>query len=658
LGLNLPDGMTPFYRFIAFFWLLSPVVAWADQPVIPVSSGNHTIVLDHDLWFVQDTARNLTIDQVLRPEIAATFQPNSSPIPNFGYTSGSQHAHPVWLRFRLKNTSNQVQALFCEIDFWAFDDLQLFITDGQKTLYNSPVYGWKTPVGQKFIYHRNYWFPFTLPAGMEVTCYVRALKSRGVQVVPITIRPQGVLDTFILQDYAFWGGIFAVFLFVTVISFFFYLTTFDRIYAKYILCVIGLAGYFFINDGFLYQFFFDSQFRMPNRNIYFVFPLLLFFFQLLFVRSFLSLEKTPSRLWHRVATVALVGGIFCLTSLLAEWVLFVSPVVELILMRVFIIFYWLPMPLIWAFIIINLIRRYRVPEAWLYLVAVSPFYTLNFLIILCNFRVLPTYAFLESYENYALAALFEVVVLTFGLAYRYKLIRDNNEQLSEERTQQQRLALEAHVQGLQVKNESLQEKERIARDLHDNVGAQLSFIVNSLQQVGRQAEKQAVANTHQLSLQLRSVVDYTREAIKMLRDTIWAIHQESFTLEEFEERINHYVSRYFQQLEPLQITIHTEGQLAQPLTSVQALNMFRIMQEALHNVVKHAQATEVTVLLSAKDDGSFQLSVSDNGNGLSWNQGDSLDNHYGLQNMKKRAEELGGQFRIYSDGGTVVEVAV
>lgn len=650
--------MAPLYRFIAFLWLLAPVFARADQPVIPISSGNSTILIDHDLWFVHDTSNRLTIDQVQRPEIAAQFQPNSSPIPNFGYTSGSQHAHPVWLRFRLKNTTGQVQALFSEIDFWAFDELQLFITDGQKTLYNSPVYGWKTPLTDKMVYHRNYWFPFTLPAGMEVTCYVRAFKSRGVQVIPITIRPQATLDTFVLKDYAFWGGIFAIFLFVTVISLFFYLTTFDPIYAKYILCVIGLAGYFFINDGFLYQFFFDTQFRMPNRNIYFVFPLLLFFFQLLFVRSFLSLEKTPSRLWHRIATVALVGGIFCLVSLMAEWVLYVSPTVELILMRLFIVFYWLPMPLIWAFIIINLIQRYRTQEAWLYLVAVSPFYTLNFLIILCNFRVLPTYAFLESYENYALAALFEVVVLTFGLAYRYKLIRDRNEQLNEERNHQLRLVYEAHVQGLQLKNESFHEKERIARDLHDNVGAQLSFIVNSLQQIGRQAEKQVVANTHQLSSQLRSVVDYTREAIKMLRDTIWAIHQESFTLEEFEDRINHYVSRYFQQIEPLQVNIHTEGTLSQPLTSVQALNMFRIMQEALHNVVKHAQATEVTVLLSAKEDGSFQLSVSDNGNGLSWDQDESLDNHYGLQNMKKRAEELGGHFRIYSDRGTVVEVAV
>ncbi|MFC5410620.1 7TM-DISM domain-containing protein [Larkinella bovis] len=652
--------MASLYRFIAFLGLLFPSFVRADQPVIPIPSGNQSLMLDHDLWFIQDTTHQLTIDAVLGPETAARFRPHPSPIPNFGYTSGNQHAYPAWLRFKLQNPSNQVQALFCEIDFFAFDELQLYITDGQQVLYTSPVYGWKTPLTQKMVYHRNFWFPFTLPAGMEVTCYVRALKSRGVQVVPITIRPQAILDTFVLQDYAFWGGIFAVFLFVTVISLFFYLTTFDRIYGKYILCVLGLGGYFFINDGFLYQFFFEEQFRMPNRNVYFVFPLMLFFFQLLFVRSFLSLEKTPSRLWHRIATVALVGGIFCLTSLLAEWVLYVPPAVEQALMRLFIVFYWLPMPLIWAFIVINLIQKYRVQEAWLYLVAVSPFYVLNFLIILCNLRLFPTYAFLESYENYALAALFEVVVLTFGLAYRYKLIRDRNELLSDERNQQQRLVYEAHVQALQLKNDSLQEKERIARDLHDNVGAQLSFIVNSLQQIGRQAEKQPVPNTYQLATQLRSIVDYTREAIKMLRDTIWAIHQESFTLDEFEERINHYVGRYFQQLEPLQVTIQTEGQLSQPLTSVQALNMFRILQEALHNVVKHAHATEVTVLLQAKEDGSFQLSVSDNGTGLSWKPTDegSLDNHYGLRNMKKRAEELGGQFRIYSDHGTVVEVAV
>ncbi|MGA0556111.1 sensor histidine kinase [Larkinella sp. VNQ87] len=649
--------MAHLYRFFVLTLLLSPVLTRASQPVIPLSADRLPLVLDHDLWTLQDTTHRLTIGQVMRPEADRLFRASMSPIPNVGYTSGKQQAYPVWVRFQLQTDSPDARALFCEVDFWAFDELQLFISDGQQLVYTSPVYGWKTPVDQKMVYHRNYWFPFTLPIGKTMTCYVRALKRRGVQVVPITIRAQTEFNTFVLADYAFWGGIFSIFLFVTLISLFFYFTTFDRIYGKYILCVLGLAGYFFINDGFLYQFFFDGQFRMPNRNVYFVFPLLLFFFQLLFVRSFLSLQHTPSRLWDRVATVALVGGVFCLISLLVEWILYVPPAVEQIIMRLFIFFYWLPMPLIWAFIIINLIQRYRVKEAWLYLVAVSPFYALNFLIILCNLTVIPTYPFLESYENYALASLFEVLVLTFGLAYRYKLIRDRNEQLNDERNEQQRLVYEAEVQALQLKNESLQEKERIARDLHDNVGAQLSFIVNSLQQIGRQTEKQPIPNPYQLSAQLRSVVDYTREAIKMLRDTIWAIHQESFTLEEFEERITHYVSRYFQQMEPLRITIQTEGQLVQPLTSVQALNMFRIMQEALHNVVKHAQATEVTVLLSARPDGTFQLSVSDNGNGLSL-QNDSFDNHYGLQNMKKRAEELGGHFRIYSDRGTVVEVAV
>ncbi|WP_128545705.1 sensor histidine kinase [Larkinella soli] len=650
--------MAPLYRLIFLLWLLAPVTALAAQPVIPVPTENRAVVLDHNVWIHQDTTHRLTIASLLRPEGAALFQPSPSPFPNFGYTSGNQHAHPVWVRFQLRNGSDQPQALFCEVDFWAFDELQLFIADSSGVVYTSPIYGWKTPVGQKYVYHRNYFFPFTLPGGKEVTCYLRALKRRGVQVIPITIRPQGTLDTYVLRDYGFWGGIFSIFLFVIVISFFFYLTTFDRIYWKYILCVLGLAGYFFINDGFLYQFFFDSQFRMPNRNVYFLFPLLLFFFQLLFVRSFLSLENTPSRLWHRVGTVALVGGAFCLSSLLLERLFPFSSTVETWLMRLFIVFYWLPMPLIWTFIIVNLVRRYRVQEAWLYLVAVTPFYALNFLVIFCNFGLLPTYPFLESYENFALAALFEVVVLTFGLAYRYKLTRDRNEQLNEERNQQQRVIFEAELQALQLRNESLQEKERIARDLHDNVGAQLSFIVTSLQQIARQAEKQPVTNSRQWSTQLRAIVDYTREAIKMLRETIWAIHQESFTLEEFEDRINHYVSRYFQQMEQLQILIRAEGQLAQPLTSVQALNMFRIVQEALHNVVKHARATEVRVLLRADPDGPFHLSISDNGHGLAWNPDDGTDHHYGLQNMKKRAEELGGRFRIYSDHGTVVEVAV
>jgi signal transduction histidine kinase len=78
-----------------------------------------------------------------------------------------------------------------------------------------------------------------------------------------------------------------------------------------------------------------------------------------------------------------------------------------------------------------------------------------------------------------MAALFEVLVLTFGLAYRYEIDRDQTERLIGEQTHQQQRIYQAELQTLAMKNGLLIEKTRIARDLHDSVGAHLAFVVTN-----------------------------------------------------------------------------------------------------------------------------------------------------------------------------------
>jgi len=159
---------------------------------------------------------------------------------------------------------------------------------------------------------------------------------------------------------------------------------------------------------------------------------------------------------------------------------------------------------------------------------------------------------------------------------------------------------------------------------------------------------------------LRAIALHTREAIKLLRETIWAIHQENFTVEEFAERLNQYINRYVQETNGLEVELLTTGSQAQRLTSAQVLNLFRIVQEALNNVLKHAGATRATVRLAIQPEGRINLTVHDNSRRFTWIDGPAaetvLQQHYGLKNIQTRAQELGGTFRIFSCDGTTVEV--
>lgn len=629
------------------------------QPVIVLPHNTNQLSLQGTLAYFRDSSGTSTLADVSRVTNQSAFRPVTAPVPNFGVTVGTQTAKPIWLRFRLKNTDKKPQTWLAEIPFWCFDELQLFVVDESgQLLFTSPVIGWKTPATQRIRHHRHFWFPVTVSARQNVTAYLRVLKHRGAQIVPIELVRESAYESTVQKSYLFWGGILFTLTFVAAMSLIFFLNTFNHIYSKYIFCLLGLVGFFVINNGFMNQFAFEEQFWLPRQNVYFLFPLILFYSQLTFVRSFLPLRHTPSRRLHTIGTVVLWCGLICLLTLTAEWFTPLSPAAELIMVRTFTIFYWLPMPIIVAYIVVSIVRRYHIREAWLYLVAVSPFYALNLGLIFSNFGLLPTYTAVANFAYYAPAALFEVLVLTIGLAYRYKRDRDQTEWLIKEQTVQQQRTYEAEVQALALKNSLLVEKERIARDLHDNVGAHLAFVVTNLTHISDQTEKQPVLNGRQLSTQLRTVVNYTREAVKLLRETIWAIHQENFTVEEFAERLNQYINRYIHETDGLHVDVRVTGSQTQRLSSTQVLNLFRIVQEALNNVIKHAQATQASVQLHVHADGHIELRIQDNGRGFNWPNEAVTEPHYGLQNMQSRAQELGGTFRVVARDGTTVEVEV
>lgn len=626
------------------------------QPLVEVSALTESTPLRGHLASYKEKNQPLRIDDVLQQK--PVFEPVKSPVANFGYTASRQQVKPIWMRFSVGNASDQARSLYSQINFWCFDSLQFYLVVRDSVRISTRSVGWQTPAERRFVNSRHFLFPFTVAPHEEATVYIRVLKSRGTQIVPVSILPQASFDEVNQVEYLFWGGTLFCLGFVTLMSFFFYLTTKDRIYFKYTLCVFGLLGFFFINEGFLNQFWFSAQNWLPGQNIYFLFPLLLFYSQLVFIRSFLPIRNTPAYRWHQVGTVVLLCGAFCLFTLVVERLVTLPISLEEVLMRFFTVCYWLPMPVIGAYIVISIRRGYNVRGAWMYLLAVTPFYILNFGQVMANFGLIQTHPPFAYYAYFALAALFEVLVLTLGLAYRYKLHRDDSEQLANQRTEQQRLTYEAEVRALEIRNTMLLEKDRIGRDLHDNVGAHLSFVVTNLNGLVRQSEQQPFLSPRDWTAHLRQLVSTTREAIGMLRETIWAVHQDELTLTDFGHRLRQYVDRSIPHTDGLHVTVQVTGELPKALTSGQTLNLFRIVQEALNNVVKHADASRVLVALTAQADNHVHLRISDNGRGLTDRTIDTLDQHYGLRNMQRRAEELGGQFRIYSDAGTTVEVEV
>jgi ligand-binding sensor domain-containing protein/signal transduction histidine kinase len=196
------------------------------------------------------------------------------------------------------------------------------------------------------------------------------------------------------------------------------------------------------------------------------------------------------------------------------------------------------------------------------------------------------------------------------------------------------------------------ERSRIARDLHDQIGANLTQValLGELAETDKDLPGEVELHAQQISLTAR---DTTRS----LDEIVWALNSSNDTL----ESLANYVCKYAQDYFAL-AGVRFRSELPVRLPSVMILpevrhNVFLAFKEAVNNVVKHAQATEARVKLELQPD-KFILSIADNGCGVGDLSQKSLRN--GLKNMRKRMADVRGEFQIApgADGGTMVKLIV
>ena len=191
------------------------------------------------------------------------------------------------------------------------------------------------------------------------------------------------------------------------------------------------------------------------------------------------------------------------------------------------------------------------------------------------------------------------------------------------------------------------ERARIARDIHDDLGASLTRITMLCQSVRGEVEGHAQARDD-----VDQIYTTARELTRAMDEIVWAVNPTHDTL----DSLVTYLGRFAQQfLSSAGVRCRLDLPVYLPawaLTSEIRHNVFLAFKEALNNVVKHAAATEVRIALQLEPDG-FVLVLADNGRGFDLNHASQGVNPRadgarpgegnGLGNMKKRLEEIGGR---------------
>lgn len=220
-----------------------------------------------------------------------------------------------------------------------------------------------------------------------------------------------------------------------------------------------------------------------------------------------------------------------------------------------------------------------------------------------------------------------------------------NQQKLKNRQLQKEGELKTALTRIETQNKLQEQRLRISRDLHDNIGSQLTFIISSLDNV-----KYGFPDLQEkLSEKLSGISNFTTQTIYELRDTIWAMNKNDITFEDLQARITNFINQAKIAASTTQFEFHIDHSLdhEQKFTSIQGMNMYRIIQEAVNNAIKYASASKVQVSVEETDE-YFQISILDDGKGF---DRESVPLGNGLNNMAKRARDIGAELSVASEKG-------
>lgn len=207
--------------------------------------------------------------------------------------------------------------------------------------------------------------------------------------------------------------------------------------------------------------------------------------------------------------------------------------------------------------------------------------------------------------------------------------------------------LYARVQRLAV----LEERDRIAMDLHDGIIQSIYAVGLTLEYVDLLMEEQPPA-AHE---RLKQSIGGLNEVIRDIRNYILDLRPQRFKSKNLIAGLNDLV-RAFKANTFIATEVQSSDRADADLTPDQSTGLFHITQEALANIAKHAKARSVIISLQ-RDPLAISLGVQDDGRGFDLPKVQSYTGH-GLENMQERAKALGAEFRVMSEVGKGTKIEV
>lgn len=411
----------------------------SDQAVQLDSQATGTL-LGRQMQYLEDPAGTLTLDQVVgMPE---RFVRSTKPTPNFSFTRSS-----YWFHVRLENRTAPERHWLLETQYPLLDHFTIYaLRDGQLT--DTTQGGRSLPFAQRPIKHRNFVYGFDAAAGQSVELYIQVRTASSLQL-PLALWTQA---SFLAKDheeqfaFGIYYGVLAAMLLYNLMIF---LSIREISYFHYLYFISGVILFQMTLNGLAYEYFWPNSPQWGAAAL----PTLIFFTLigvLNFSRTFLNLGAHLPRVNRWLLYCTFFLGLLGVSAVLADYAIMIKLATASALITALMVFVCGGL---------SLIRGERQARyfllAWAALLAGTAAYVLK------TFNLIPSNMLTEY--GLQIGSALEVVLLSFALAHRMTLLKEENERIQmegrqhlEQRVQQRTQELGVALDNLSTANAALQ----------------------------------------------------------------------------------------------------------------------------------------------------------------------------------------------------------
>ncbi|WP_020606050.1 sensor histidine kinase [Spirosoma spitsbergense] len=590
--------MNRFRCFWLCVWLSH--AAWAQsgpQPLLVGASAlpSGELSLREALYHLEDTTGKLTINQAVERQNKGQFSLSNSRTvrQDFGYNTAVQ-----WLYFELETV--QKASLMLEIEYANIDDLELFSVQNG-VIQSLGHTGDRFSFSHRPYLNNNYVFPLRLLAGERAGYYLRFNRPNAILSFFIRLWPRTVFLHTDRDEYFAWGIYIGVICLVLIVAVVMLLATKDRIYLWFGLYIHFMTMHLFSDAGLGFQYLWPNTPRINELAPVYLYIWAAMIAQLTFMQFFIRQTALRSRIyrWNNgfklVVLITLLAVIGIQLSDVAGRELYLYKFTASATRYFVIALITLTALSLWEHKRRSSLRQQeKLVRYYTYalLIQFSGFVLVS-LINWCQDRGWPLPFDVLTYVIMGVTVFLDIVFFSYGLAYRYQVARQINRTLELD-------LLTAHQQTQQRVIDALEEeRQRLAQDLHDDIGPTLSVAKGYLSVLTRTEKTGPLMHA-------QTLLDEAAHELRTLSHQLMPKHLEQTGLAEAIDETIRKKSGMGTQFQFISL-----GDVKRLPAQTERL-LFGIATELIQQVQHQNHATEATVQLIYHP-GYLNLTVEDNG---------------------------------------------